>query len=180
MSAGMVCPFHILVCAALAVSSASAQVPSSIQAGSRVRLRARALGQGRVVATVLASESDTLVLKPDGEAAGLIVPWDSVADLEIGRWKTHELEGAVAGLLAGLLAAAAAGPCDYDDCTLGEDLLEAEYKIMPDFGTRAFVLGGLGLFLGAILGSDVKTEAWRPVVLPKGGGSVSLGLSFSF
>jgi hypothetical protein len=180
----MIRPFHIM-CAALFASPAIAQRAPSIHAGGRVRLRSAAFGERGVTATVIVFESDTLVLKPDGEAAGLIVPWDSVGDVEIGTWHGHGLEGGLVGLLGGLAVAAAASPCDYDDCTIGQVALEVTYRLMPDPKKRLAVLGALGLVLGAAIGDAAKTETWRPLVRPavtpsSSGGGVALGLSVSF
>lgn len=171
-------PFHLLLCTAILAAPASGQ----LQAGSRVRIRAAALGARPVVATVVAFEADTLIVNPDGEAAGLIVALDSLTAVDVGHWTTHPVEGALVGLLAGVLVAGMAGPCEYDDCTLGELVLEGTYKLMPDAGTRVTALGGLGLVLGAAVGAAVKTETWRPLVRPGcgGGASTGVGLSFSF
>lgn len=171
-----------VLCAVILAAPAVGQRVTALQAGSRVRVRAAGLGARPVIATVVAVDADTLVLKPDSEAAGLLVPWDSTATVEIGSWRTHELEGALAGLVAGLLVAAAASPCDYDECTLGELLLEGTYRVMPDPAVRLTAMGGLGLVLGAALGATVKTETWRPLVRPnfRGGSSMGVGLSFSF
>jgi len=181
----MVRPFLLLSCLLSCLSLVGvplAAQQAQLQAGARVRVRSQALGNRPVIATVIASESDTLVLKPDKEAAGLILPWDSVGTIEIGGWRTHALEGAVVGVLGGLLVAAVASPCDYDDCTLEEDLLELTYNVMPDPGIRFGVLGFLGLVGGALLGSEVRTETWRPLVRANllAGGSTAVGLSFSF
>ncbi len=163
-----------------------AQAPR-LKPGSRIQFDAPSLG-GRLTGTLVEWESDTLVVRVDGYAAGLglIVPVDSVTRLDVRRERRMTLEGMGVGLLAGTLTALAADPDWVDengDCTTLPCLA---YKVSPHLGTRLAVFNIVGVLLGAIAGSAEKTTTWAAVPLarlnvgPAPGGGLALGVRISF
>ena len=172
----------------LAVSrpAVCAQAPR-LKPGARIQFDAPSLG-GRVTGTLVEWESDTLVVRVDGYAAGLglMVPVDSVTRLEVRRERRMTLEGIGVGLLAGTLTALAADPDWVDengDCTTLPCLA---YNVSPNLDTRLAVFGIVGVLLGTIAGSAEKTTSWVPVPLvrlnvgPAPGGGLALGVRISF
>lgn len=158
-----------------------------VDPGTRIRFDAPSLG-GRQTGTLVAWEFDTLVVSVDGDAPGLnlILPADSITQLDVRGERAMTLEGAGLGLLAGAVLALAADPDWVDEngnCTTPECLA---YKVSPRLGTRVAVLSGLGLLLGTIVGSETKTATWARVPLRQlnvgtsQDGGLSLGLRISF
>lgn len=158
-----------------------------LEPGSRIRFDAPSLG-GRLTGTLVAWESDTLVVSVDGHAAGLalIVPVDLATRIDVRRERRMTLEGAGVGLLGGTLLALAASPDWVDEngnCTTPQCLA---YKVSPHLDTRVAVLGFAGVLLGTIVGSETKTATWAPVHLerlnvgqaPDGG--LALGVRITF
>jgi hypothetical protein len=140
------------------------QVP--LEPGARIRIEAPSLGD-RMTGTLMAWDSDTLVVSVEGDAPGLglIVPVSAVTRIDVSRMRGLTLEGAGGGVLAGTLLALAASPDLLDEngnCTTVECLA---YAISPHLGTRLTVLGVAGALLGAIAGSETKTETWTTVPL---------------
>jgi hypothetical protein len=183
----------LLVLGGVPATPGAAQRAAPVVAGTRVRLDVPALGARLVIGSVLAAEADTIVLAPDGEGAGLIVPLAGVRRLEVGHRRTHAVEGAVVGLLAGIVAGAVAQPCEDDPetgepCSLGDLALSIPYALVPEVESRMTILALAGMIAGGILGGNVTTERWRPVALdglllgvaPAGGNGVAVGLRFSF
>jgi len=85
--------------AALAVSRpAWCAQAARLTSGARIRLDAPSTG-GRLTGTLVALESDTLVMDEDGQPAGLrlIILTDSIARLEVRRERAMTLEGATRG-----------------------------------------------------------------------------------
>lgn len=137
-----------------------------VRPGVRIRFDAPHLG-GRMTGTLVAWESDTLVVSLEGDAPGLglIVPADSVTRLDLRRERRMTLEGAGVGVLAGVLLALVASPDWVDengDCTTPECLA---YGVSPHLDTRLAVLGVGGALLGAIAGAGTTTDAWVRVPL---------------
>ena len=137
-----------------------------IEPGTRIQFEAPSLG-GWQTGTLLAWESDTLLVRVEGDAPGLglRVPADSITQLAVRRERAMTLEGAGVGLLAGTLLALAASPDWVDEngnCTTPECLA---YKVSPRLNTRLAVFGGVGLLLGTIVGSETKTRTWATVNL---------------
>jgi hypothetical protein len=152
-----------------------------------VRFDAPSLG-GRLTGTLVAWESDTLVVNVDGdpEGLGLVVPADSLTRLDVWRERRMTLEGLGLGLLAGTLLAVVASPDCVDE--YGESTLAAclAYKVSPRLDTRVAVLAGVGALLGVMVGSETKRRTWAPVRLeqlrvgPGPGGGLAFGVSISF
>jgi hypothetical protein len=155
--------------------------------GARIRFDAPSL-EGRLAGTLVAWESDTLVVKVDGYSAGLnlLVPVDSVAGLEVRRERRMTLEGLGLGVLAGTLTALAADPNWVDEngnCTTVPCL---SYLVSSHLDTRLAVFGISGVLLGTMIGSETKSAKWVPVRLesvsvgPAPGGGLALGVRISF
>jgi hypothetical protein len=169
-----------LCCLALLAAPPSAWCATQgprVQPGARIRFDAPSLG-GRLTGTLVAWESDTLVVMVDGQAEGLglIVAADSVTRLEVGSERPMTVEGMGVGLLAGALLAVVASPDwvdDNGDCTTAPCLA---YKVSSDLDTRVTVLSLVGALLGGIAGSETKTHTWAQVRLDR----VTMGVSFAF
>jgi hypothetical protein len=177
-----------LCLAALAVSPPAwcAQAPR-LKPGARVRFDAPSL-EGRLTGTLVSWESDTLLVRVDGDAAGLnlMVPVDSVTRIDVRRERRMTLEGATLGFLGGTLLALVASPDCVDENGESTALACLAYKVSPDLDTRITVLGAVGALVGVIVGSETKKRTWAPVNLhrldvgPAPGGGLSLGVRISF
>jgi len=175
--------------AALAVSRpalcAQARTPR-LEPGARVRLDTPSLG--RITGTLVTWEPDTLVVREDGQAAGLnlIILADSVSRIEVRRERRMTLEGAGVGLLVGTLVAVTASPDWVDENGECTPLACLAYKVSPNLDTRIAVLGLVGALAGAIVGSETKTLTWSRVPLerldvgPAPGGGLAFGVRISF
>lgn len=164
--------------------AAAVQRSPPVEGGARVRLHARGLG-GPLVGTVTAAEPDTLIVRLDGEGAGLIVPIDSIIKMHVRGERDLTPEGIGVGALAGALLAVVASPDwvdEYGEC----ELPCLAYEISPDVGTRVTVLGLLGAVLGGVAGSQARVPTWRRVrvervrVVPVSTGGVGLGVTLPF
>ena len=157
-----------------------------LDAGARVRFDAPSLG-GRLTGTLVAWESDRLVVKVDGDAPGLslIVPADSVTRLDVRRERRMTLEWAGVGVLAGTVLAVVADPNSVDEngnCSLAC----VAYEVSPSLDKRLAILSVAGAVLGAIVGAGTKTETWTTVPLTHvrlgatQDGGLALGVRLSF
>lgn len=182
-------PLAVLFCPAILAITRPAECMQSprLDPGSLIRFEAPGTG-GRQTGTLVAVESDTLLVRVDGDAPGLIlrISADSVTQLEVRHERAMALEGAGLGLLAGAVLALAADPNWVDEngnCTTAQCLA---YKVSPHLKTRLAVFGGVGLLLGAIIGSDKKTTSWVRVPLERldvgqtQDGGLALGVRISF
>lgn len=133
------------------VSAASAQFSNRIglATGTRIRVVATSIFPERTTATVLAVQSDTIVMARAGGAVSLAVPVSDIQKLEIsdGRSRfTWAALGAVAGLFAGGILGGFAGGHD-DPSGLG--------------ATAGFLAGAiLGIPGGAVIGGLAAPERW--------------------
>ena len=152
-----------------------------------MRLDAPSQG-GLLTGTLVAVESDTLVVREDGQAEGLrlIILADSVSRLEVRRERSRALEGAGLGLLVGSLVALAADPNWVDENGECTTLPCVAYEVSPHLDTRLAVLGLVGTLAGVIAGSGEKTYTWSHVPLerlqvgPAPGGGLAFGVRISF
>ncbi|MGB5081048.1 MAG: hypothetical protein WBO23_09940 [Burkholderiales bacterium] len=155
--------------------------------GTRIRFDAPSLG-GRLTGTLVSWESDTLVVRVDGDAEGLalILPADSVRRIDVRRQRRMTLEGAGVGLVGGALLALVASPDWLDENGNCLTLPCLAYEVSPHLDTRVAVLGFAGLLLGTIVGSETKTATWAPVhlerltVRPAPDGGLALGVRLTF
>jgi hypothetical protein len=169
----------------LAHPAAALQRAAPVNAGARIRLLARGV-DGLLVGTVTAAESDTLIVRVDGEGAGLIVPVDSILRLDVWGERAKVLEGVGVGVLGGVLLALVASPHwvdEYGECTTAPCLA---YEISPNVGTRVAALSAVGALVGGIVGSKDRTSTWRSVrlqrvgVAPVSAGRLGVGVTLSF
>ena len=152
-----------------------------------MRLDAPSQG-GHLTGTLVAVESDTLVVREDGQAEGLrlIIVTDSISRLEVRRARSMALEGAGLGLLAGTLVALVADPNWVDENGECTTLPCVAYEVSPHLDTRLAVLGLVGTLAGVIAGSGEKTYTWSQVPLarlqvgPAPGGGLAFGVRISF
>lgn len=150
--------------------------------GDRVRLEAPSLGPKRVVGQVLATREDGLRLRlEDGREVEVTVA--DIRQLEVARGlRSKTAEGAAIGALTG--AAVLLGALIADRGVCDEDL----------GGCKAYrtvaVIGAIpGTLLGALIGSQIKTDRWERVPLhqrttlrigPTPGKGVAASLSIVF
>ena len=150
--------------------------------GDRVRFEAPSMGPKRVVGQVLATREDCLRLRLE-DGREVEVSLADIRQLEVGRGlRSKTVEGAAIGALTGasvLLGALIAdrGVCDED---LGG---------CKAYGTVAVVGAISGTLLGALIGSQVKTDRWKRVPQrqratlrfgPTPGKGVAVSLSIAF
>ena len=179
-------PLCCLALVGVSRPAVGAQTPR-LKPGARVRLDAPSLG-GRLTGTLLAWESDTLVVNVDGDAEGLglIVPADSVTRIEVRHEWRRTAEGVVVGVLGGALLGAVASPDLVDENGECTPLACVAYEALPHFDTRVAVLSVVGGLVGAIVGSETKAAKWAPVHLehlsvgPGPGGGLAFGVTISF
>ena len=158
-----------------------------VEPGMRIRFDARSIG-GRQAGTLVRWESDTLVVwvDADPQGLGLVVPVDSVSQIDVLRERRMTLEGAGLGLLGGTLLALVATPDCVDENGESAILPCLAYKVSPHLDTRVMALGLTGLLLGTAIGSETKSTKWVTVPLQRltvGGtpdGGLALGVRISF
>jgi hypothetical protein len=177
--------FSILVATpelAMQVAAASPLTP-----GATIRVVAPAVAPGTLTATVLAADHDTLVLKVEGEAAGLLVPLDGVTRVQIYRGRRSDPAAAAGGAILGLAIGAGAGwlvgpsLCDPNDDS-GQTFCSSTTTRERTRG--AVVFGVIGALTGGMIAGD-RRERWETIVLervrvspgPSGGVAVSVSLS---
>ena len=155
--------------------------------GARLRFETTSL-EGRLAGTLVNWEEDTLLVSVDGYSPGLalIVPVDSLRQLEVMSERPLTLEGLGLGIVAGTVAALIASPDVLDengDCTTIECIA---YQVSPNLDTRIAVLGGVGALLGTIAGALTKVDTWvavpfkRVQIGPTPDGGLALGMRISF
>jgi len=150
--------------------------------GDRVRLEAPSMGPKRVVGQVLATREDRLRLRlEDGREAEVTLA--DIRRLEVARGlRSETVEGAAIGALAG--AAVLLGVLIADRGVCDEDLGGCRA-----YGTVAWIGAIPGTLLGAVIGSQVKTDRWERVpqhqratlrIGPTPGKGVAVSLSIAF
>lgn len=155
--------------------------------GARIRFETTSL-EGRLAGTLVDWEEDTLLVNVDGYSRGLalIVPVDSLRQLEAMTERPLTLEGLGLGIVAGTVVAFIASPDVLDengDCTTIECIA---YQVSPDLDARIAVLSGVGAVLGTIAGALTKVDTWvavpfkRVEIGPTRDGGLALGMRISF
>ncbi len=150
--------------------------------GDRVRLAAPSVGPKRVVGQVLATREEGLRLRLE-DGREVEVPLADIRHLEVARGRRSKtVEGAAIGALTGAVVLVAALIADRGVCD--EDLGGCKA-----YGTVA-VMGAIpGTLLGALIGSQVKTDRWKRVpqhqratlcIGPTPGKGVAVSLSIAF
>ncbi len=150
--------------------------------GDRVRLEAPSMGPTRVVGQVLAAREDGLRLTLADGREVQVSPVD-IRQLEVARGlRSRTVEGAAIGALAGATVLLGALIADRGVCD--EDLGGCEA-----YGTFAVIGAASGTLLGALIGSQVKTDRWERIpqpqramlrIGPTPGKGVAVSLSIAF
>lgn len=164
-------------------SSLAAQVATALTPGTRVRVAAPTVTDGRTTGSLTSIGATAFHLaREDGEM--LTVPRDAVEVIEVsaGR-RSHWVRGAGIGALAGLavsgtLAIAGANESDSDLDSLDRAL----------YGAFIVVTTAGSALVGGITGALIRTEQWEPVPTsdvqwgagPVVGGGVGFSLSLRF
>lgn len=133
---------------------ATAQATDSLRVGARVQVRSLAMGTFVGEVHSLSSDSLTVRLRDDLLSA---VPWSSLSSVQVstGR-RSHAAVGALVGFAVGTALAGYLACCtEYEDPGSGTAFA---------IGVALFGLPGAGL--GAVVGSQIRTDVWRDVPLP--------------
>ena len=164
----------------LLAGDAAARITLSLPEGARVRITAPFQGIHREVGTVSVSGEEGMVvtLEDDGTRIGL--PHRMIALLEVsqGRRPATAL-GAAIGAALGVTIAAVSLPTPDSD-----RFLETGDMGGGGGGDGLAILGGglIGAAMGAMIGSRVTVETWRPVpwmgALPRGGFGAGVTLPY--
>ena len=124
-----------------------------LTAGTRVRVHSES--HGRVIGHLARVSADSIVLRPPEEGRlelALPVAAFSRVDISVGR-RSRKGRGALIGLLGGAAASYAAMLKICEDACVSSWIVFA----IPIGG----VVAGAGI--GAVIGSQIKTERWLPV-----------------
>jgi len=123
------------------------------QPGDRVRGRWEGERGAYVTGAAVTGPGGTLRLSPDANAAAEPIPMAALTDVAVFRGSySHRLEGAMIGILVGLVAGACVG--------YGTESRD-EYRGMAAVAGAALG-GGAGLVLGIVGGQLIRTEVWSP------------------
>jgi hypothetical protein len=140
--------------------------------GSRVRLYIsdRSTAAGRLssrgqmqTGTVLEVRGDTLVFTAEHQSTPTLVPTASLMGLEVNRGKkrSHVVKGAGLGFLAGVLVGGVVGYASAVQAAQnGDDLAYLEVPAGMVVG------GGVGIVVGAVIGTRRTGDRWEPQKLP--------------
>ena len=176
--------FLVAVLAVAPFSSVTAQEPTAVEPGKRVRVTYRepcppnthCVGtrpDATYMATVVSWTRDTLLLDIGR------VPIDVITKLEVIRgWKLRTGDGAIIGaaFMGGLMSLAAAGACGQLSCSAGE--------VVRKIGYAAAIGAGIGAFIGSAFTGDrweeVPLDQLRVSFAPQRDGRLGLGLSVRF
>jgi len=152
---------HFFITAILFGSPVPVLAQIRVQPGSRVRIEAPTIWQGRQVGTVSAVSGDTMFVAIEGIGGDdRALTLDSIERLEVstGRHGNAGIGAAVgfaSGALFGLLLTLQAedgAACGFSTCTAGEQRAAA-----------VIISGGLLGGLGALIGAASKTDNWTDV-----------------
>jgi hypothetical protein len=142
------------------VSGLQASDTTFVSEGDRVRLTASQVSRARLVGTVSAFRSDTLVILPEGESVTFDVPWSEIVEIEVSRGTKSNLgKGLWIGALSGAVLGAGIGAAL--DCAAIADVDEGFCVVVG----LAFGVGG-GAVLGLAAGALSTTERWQKAEFP--------------
>ncbi len=162
------------------VVTVAAQQPLPLHPGDRIRAMVPSLSSGPLVGTVVAFQTDSLIVQGGTSTWHLSLASLTHLDVSQGR-RSHALLGAGIGLLVG----AAVGVLIASDC----DTVEGPFATQGQCtAVGAAVFGGAGALVGALTGALARTEQWAQVPLarlrmsltPNPGGALQLRASLSF
>lgn len=159
--------------AALAVPTLSAsQAPDPapvwpLTPGLRVRVLSPELGGRPKTGNVISTTSDTLVFLPSKQSASAAIGTPKISRIEVAQGKrTHKLQGAVLGFLAGAGAGAILASVTYKAPKCAADAWCMDIWGQGGETAAGGILGGLlGTVVGMIAGSH-ETDNWVPVAVP--------------
>ena len=164
----------LLTIIALAPRTGVAQAPrQTFAAGARLRISAPALGDAPRLAQVVASTSDTLVVRPADGDFTVTVAIAEVTRIEVstGR-RPRKKRFALIGLAAGSAIGAVVGAASYSDPCVKEPAICAGWFYETQRGDAvagAFGGGILGAIGGAVLGQVWQRETWTALPLTRTG-----------
>jgi len=146
-----------------------------VSPGTRVRITATSIAEHRIVGTILTIGADTLtlrtkrkvapfMLKSNGQAETLAIPFASVTKLEVIRGKKRNVvKGAGIGVVVGGLSGVVYGFSEGDDPPGG--ILEWTAK---EKAAMLGIMGSLsGVVLGALIGALKTTDQWEKAPLDR-------------
>ena len=153
---------------------------SGVMVGSRVRLTAPTVLQGKLQGAITAMDEKAVVLAADS-GVPVVVPREAITSLDVsaGR-KKNALKGTVIGAAAGAVLMLVAAPVDPNNCGVDSPNVCSRGQ-----GVGIGAVGGA--VWGVLIGSFIKTDrwmhaptgSWRVDVKPAPrGASVSMSLSF--
>ncbi len=162
------------------VVTIAAQQPLPLHSGDRIRATVPSLSPRPLVGTVIAFQTDSLIVQGGTSTWHLSLASLTHLDVSQGR-RSHALLGAGIGLLVG----AGVGVLIANDC----DTIEGPFATQGQctaVGAAAF--GGAGALVGALTGALARTERWAGVPLDglrvslpsNRGGALHLRASLSF
>jgi hypothetical protein len=135
--------------------------------GLRVRILSPALGWRPKTGSVVSATSDTLVFLPAKQSISTALATPKIAAIEVARGtRTHKLQGAMLGLLAGAAAGAIISSATYKPPKCAADTWC--FDVLGQGGETAIggMLGGLlGILVGSVVGNR-ETDNWVPVQVP--------------
>ncbi len=162
------------------VVTVAAQEPLPLHSGDRIRATVPGVSPGPLVGTVVAFQTDSLIVQGGTSTWHLSLASLTHLDVSQGQ-RSHALLGAGIGLLVG----AGAGVLIASDC----DTVEGPFATQGQCtAVGAAVFGGAGALVGALTGALARTERWAQVPLdrlrmsltPNPGGALQLRASLSF
>jgi hypothetical protein len=129
--------------------------PSGLSVGARVRLTAPSLSARPLVGKLVREQSAVLeIAREDGSVSS--IPIAKIAKLQVSSGKKRKtLLGAFCGAALGVGIALYAYRCQHPR------YCEEDYR-----GVAAVVFGGGGAAVGALVGSEIRTERWTTVPIP--------------
>jgi len=142
-----------------------------VDAGSRVRIAAPALGPKSQVGTVVSLTKDTLVLRQGSSVATRSVATSDITRLEVSKGSyTRKGKGALWGLLIGAGAGAVLGYALYEEPKCNPPSFGCGPVIVgPDSkGSNAVYSGVAGGIVGAVIGTLVGSSSrdrWAPATV---------------
>ena len=158
----------------------AAQEPLPLHSGDRIRATVPGVSPGPLVGTVVAFQTDSLIVQGGTSTWHLSLASLTHLDVSQGQ-RSHALLGAGIGLLVG----AGAGVLIASDC----DTVEGPFATQGQCtAVGAAVFGGAGALVGALTGALARTERWAQVPLdrlrmsltPNPGAALQLRASLSF
>ena len=159
-------------------SSIVAQDPFPVQAGDQIRITAPGVFNGMGAVTLVAVNSDTLVVQRDPNS--WYVPHAAVTRLEVRRGQKSfgAVRGAVWGLLIGTSVGALGGyalgddppsqPCDAPGwlaCWDDFSVFEKRHTARENALLGALAGGIVGVLVGRRVGTNTKIDRWEEVPL---------------